>query len=225
VYDHYATGDKKTARIRVVNQTLQALSGLSASVQFINTDGEVKYADKKTPLAAGPLSSVLALEAPRIQGLGPAFFIRCRLNDSSGNLLADNVYWQSAVDDEVGPPENDNAFALSQESWADLTALNSMPPADVEASGALRTSGGWATATVRLSNRSKGPAFFLRAEIVNGPDGEEILPVTWDDNYVTIFGGESRVLEARYKISGASGKAISLRLQGRNLPVRVIRLN
>ena len=225
VYDYYATGDKTTAKVHVVNQTLKALSGLNVSVQFINLDGAVKYTNKKEHLDAAPLSSVLAMEVPRIKDLNSAFFIRCQLKDSIGHLLADNVYWQSTTDDDLGPPKNDNAFALSQDSWADLTALNHIAPADVAISGGTHQADGWVTATVTLTNRSKTPAFFLRAEVVGGPDGDQILPVTWDDNYLTIFGGESKTLQAHYKASDAAGQTPFLRMQGHNVAVKTVALH
>ena len=195
------------------------------SVQFINLDGAVKYTNKKEHLDAAPLSSVLAMEVPRIKDLNSAFFIRCQLKDSIGHLLADNVYWQSTTDDDLGPPKNDNAFALSQDSWADLTALNHIAPADVAMSGGTHQADGWVTATVTLTNRSKTPAFFLRAEVVGGPDGDQILPVTWDDNYLTIFGGESKTLQAHYKASDAAGQTPFLRMQGHNVAVKTVALH
>src|ERR1017187_2496583 len=165
------------------------------------------------------------MEVPRIKDLDSAFFIRCQLKDSTGHLLTDNVYWQSTTDDDLGPPKNDNAFALSQASWADLTALNHIAPADVAISGGTRATDGWVTATVTLTNRSKTPAFFLRAEVVGSPDGDQILPVTWDDNYVTLFGGESKTLVAHYKASDAGTQSPFLRLQGHNVAIRTLALH
>ena len=80
---------------------------------------------------------------------------------------------------------------------------------------------GWATDTVRITNRSKVPAFFLRAEIVAGADGDEILPITWDDNYVTMFAGESKTMKARYRVDNAIGSAHVLGLQGHNVAAKV----
>ncbi len=224
VYDYYATGDKSTAKIHVVNQTLKPLTNLSASVEFINLDGAVKYTNKKDHLEAGSLSSVLGMEVPRVQGLTSAFFVHCQLKDGAGHLLADNVYWQSTTDDDLGPPKNDNAFALSQEIWADLTALNHMETVEVGLAGTKREADGWVNVSVTLTNRSKSPAFFLRAAVVDGAEGGEILPVTWDDNYVTIFGGESKSLQARYRASDAAGATPFLRVEGHNFAVKTVAL-
>ena len=65
------------------------------------------------------------------------------------------------------------------------------------------------------------PAFFLRAEIVAGTDGDEILPITWEDNYVTLFAGESKTIKARFKVDNSTGAAPFLRLQGHNVAAKV----
>ena len=160
-----------------------------------------------------------------MQGLTPSFFVRCQLKDNSaGQLLADNVYWESTTDDDIGPAKNDNVSRSPRKSWADLTALNHMAAADVKVTGSSHQADGWATATVTLTNQSKIPAFFVRAEVERGPGGDEILPVTWDDNYVTIFGGESKTLQAHYKVSDAAGQAPSLRAKGHNMPEKTVAL-
>jgi exo-1,4-beta-D-glucosaminidase len=79
-----------------------------------------------------------------------------------------------------------------------------MPEAQVETRNESHQDDGWATSTVTLTNHSKSPAFFVRAEVVNGADGEEILPITWNDNYVTLFAGESKLI-GRHKVADAPG--------------------
>ena len=45
--------------------------------------------------------------------------------------------------------------------------------------------------TIRLHNPSQQIAFFQRAELLTAPTGDEILPIQYDDNYVTVFPGET----------------------------------
>jgi len=225
VYDYYATGDRSVAKIHLVNQTLTPLSNVTASISFINLDGTVKFSTQKEHLNVNPISSTSAMEVPRVKGLTPAFFVRCQLKNGEGRLLADNIYWQSTTDDDLGPVENDDGFKLKQSSWADLTSLNHMPAADVEMSGSLEQTQGWVVATVILKNRSKTPAFFMRAEVIGGSSGDEILPIVWDNNYVTLFAGESKKLQARYKVTDAPASPPFLRLQGHNVKVQVAPLS
>lgn len=79
---------------------------------------------------------------PRVKGLSPAFFVRCQLKSSDGRLLADNVYWQSTTDDDLGSPDTEDGYRLTQRSWADLTALNNMPAADVAMSSSSQQADG-----------------------------------------------------------------------------------
>ncbi|HLV86201.1 MAG TPA: hypothetical protein VKV39_04435 [Candidatus Sulfotelmatobacter sp.] len=216
VYDYFASGDRSKAKIFVVNQTLNSLANLQATVSVIDLNGAVKYSAKADHLASRPLSSTVALELPWVKDL-PLFFVRCQLRDKTGNLLADNVYWQAAAEDTLVPPDKENAFDSTQISWADLSALNGMQSATVSAKGALKEAHGWEIATVTLKNDSSVPAFFVRAEIVPGADADEILPITWSDNYVTIFGGESVTLEARYRRPDSQGSAPMVRVAGHNV--------
>ena len=71
---------------------------------------------------------------PRYPESSPVFFVRCQLFDSAGKLIAENTYWQSQKDDDLGDRKNDSGLTLRQDSWADMTALNTMPPVRLEIS-------------------------------------------------------------------------------------------
>jgi exo-1,4-beta-D-glucosaminidase len=218
VYDYYGGGDHSTGKIFVVNRTLAALSGLEASIALIDPDGSVRFSRKSGRVDAPANSSVTALELPRLENLPAVFFVRCQLRDHGGRILAENIYWDSTAKDVLVPPDKENAFDSSQIAWADFAPLNSMKPATVAATGQFSESDGWITAQVALRNPSSVPAFFLRAEITNSGDANEILPVTWSDNYVTIFGGESMMLEARFRPSEVGHGGMVLRVGGHNVP-------
>jgi exo-1,4-beta-D-glucosaminidase len=130
----------------------------------------------------------------------PVFFVRCALIDAGGDTLAENVYWQSQVIDDVGPPGNDSAFESNQISYADMTALNTMakPRLDITADR------DGADVDIALRNPSTNIAFFERAELLATEDGDEILPIEYDDNYVTVFPGETAHIRGRVPDDGGS---------------------
>ena len=70
---------------------------------------------------------------------------------------------------------------------------------------------------VTLQNPGVTLAFFLRAEIAAGAGADEVLPVRWDDNYVTLVAGEERELVARYRRADLQGAAPVLRVSGWNV--------
>jgi exo-1,4-beta-D-glucosaminidase len=89
-------------------------------------------------------------------------------------------------------------------SYADFTALRSMPQAAVNATALFSTSGSMGTARVTLRNPSRSIAFFMRLQ-VTGRNGEEALPVLWEDNYLSLLPGETRVVTATYNLRDLGG--------------------
>ena len=63
-----------------------------------------------------------------------------------------------------------------------------------------------------LENPSATLAFFVHLAVRKGAGGEEVLPVLWDDNYVTLLPGETREIAARYapKDLGAAKPVVSV---------------
>jgi exo-1,4-beta-D-glucosaminidase len=73
-----------------------------------------------------------------------------------------------------------------------MTALNSLPAAPLTVTGQRSVDGaGRDEVTIRLTNPTPRIAFFARAELTATRGGDEILPITYDDNYVTVFPGET----------------------------------
>ena len=117
--------------------------------------------------------------------------MRCQLFDDAGKLVVDNTCWQSQKDDDLGARSHDGYMSLRQDKWADMTALNTMPPVAVEMSATQTKIGKESHVTIRLHNPSAHIPFFERATISNKRDGNEILPIEYDDNYITVFPGET----------------------------------
>jgi exo-1,4-beta-D-glucosaminidase len=214
VFDAYATGDHSRAKITVVNQTPKEQNGLRVRVRIYHLDGKLRddRSVKGIRVTSGGAAQVLTL--PRLKDLTPVYFVRCELFDGTGKLLAENVYWQSTKDDDLGDPANDKAFDLKMAGWADMTALNTMRQVQLDVSARQTIADGENHVTIRLQNRTHSIAFFERAEITSTREGNEILPVEYDDNYVTVFPGE--VAEIHGKVDQSAGTAAWIKLAGYN---------
>jgi exo-1,4-beta-D-glucosaminidase len=220
VFDSYATGDHNTANIRVVNQTPVNQDGLRVRVRVYDLAGNVR--DDRTvdnlKVASGGTTQALAL--PKTVWDSNVVFVRCDLFDKAGNTVADNVYWQSQQLDDVGDPHNDSPFELKQASWADMTALNYMPRVPLDVTARRIPGSADNRVAIRLHNTSQQIAFFERAEVTSTPDGDEILPIEYSDNYVTVFPGETVDLTGTIPPSGVDASWV--RVTGYNTaPVTV----
>jgi len=220
VFDAYATGDHSRAKITIVNQSAAERTGLRARVRVYDLQGRLRDDRFSEPVTVAANGAEEAMALPRVGTMSKVFFVRCELLAPSGAVLADNVYWQSQQRDDVGDPRNDTAFALKQVSWADMTPLNTMPRATLRVSAQRGTADGAGGVTVRLTNDTARVAFFERAEVLATHDGDEILPIRYSDNYVTVFPGES--VELRATLPDDGPQANWVRVEGYNTPPMVV---
>jgi len=218
VFDSYATGDGRRAVVSVVNQSAEARGNLRVRVRTYDLDGHLRDVRWADGIGVAPGAAVRALTIPPGPADSPVFFVRCELLGEDGAQLAENVYWQSQRPDDVGPPSNDAAFDSIQVSWADLTALNTMPAAALTAT-ATADPADPGSVSVLLRNPTDRIAFFQRIELLATAGGDEILPVTYQDNYVTVFPGEEIEVRGGVLPGGAPPKWV--RISGYNSPPAV----
>jgi len=224
VFDYYATDNHQQAKLNVTNQTMQDREGLSARVRIYSLDGKVRYDKTVDKIDVKAQGVALALTMPRLHDITSTYFVRCELFDPEKSRIADNVYWQSTADDDVGDPSNDSQFLLKQVSWADFSILISMAKVPLEIFGSLHASGGRDSFIVSLHNPSNNIAFFERVEVTQGKDGDEVLPILYSTNYVTVFPGESVTISGHFRASELSRKQPWLRLEGWNTSKEVTQL-
>jgi exo-1,4-beta-D-glucosaminidase len=221
VWDYYATGDRSTAHVYAVNLRDQPLRGAAVTVDYYNLDGSLRFTRQAKGVDLDAFTSAEVLALPRVPGLSSTYFVRCRLTASSGApLLAENAYWQSTTEDDLGGSANDDQFTTRLLRWADLTALNSMARVPLKVSVAPNQASGPATVTLR--NDSGHIAFFVRIELTRGVDGNEILPITYDDNYITLFPHTSATVSARFDPALLGAEPAALRLEGVNVSRQVL---
>jgi exo-1,4-beta-D-glucosaminidase len=224
VFDYYATGDHSRAFVKVVNQTPHPRAGLSVRTRIYDIEGHLRYDRQARALTVDAGGVAQAMVLPRLTNITPTYFVRCELLDGAGTPLVDNVYWQSTTLDDLGPASNDRAFDLQQASWANFTALRSMPSVPLQVTGTVHASGSDSLVSFSLHNPTRNIAFFERVEVTNGKDGLEVLPITYDDNYVTVFPGETVVVHGRFRTSELATSRAWWRLRGENTSKQIAEL-
>jgi exo-1,4-beta-D-glucosaminidase len=75
---------------------------------------------------------------------------------------------------------------------------------------------------IRLHNPSPHIAFFERAVITDAKEGNELLPLEYDNNYVTVFPGETVQIQG---LLPQSVKASWVRVDGYNTPQTATAIN
>lgn len=176
-----------------VNDTRFEETGLTAKIRALDLEmNELLASELELELEPGRAREVLSLA--EVNPPTPVWFLDLRLADSAGNEVARNFYWLPAADDELDYP-NSLWFVTPTRRFADLTALDELPELELGISAEATAGETGPVVHVRLENPGASLAFFTELRVVN-LDGESILPVLWNDNYVSILPGESRLLTA-----------------------------
>jgi exo-1,4-beta-D-glucosaminidase len=226
MYD-YANGS-----VKVVNLTRARQDGLTASARVIDLNGTVKD-DRRVAVGGLASQDVQTVLSPKVPvDTSRTYFLELTLRRGA-TTVSRNVYWLSTKPDAIDWSKTIGAGSgavFQPDGYADLTGLQKLPPASVAATASTRRQGGDAVTTVTLRNNGKAPMVFTRADVRRASaDGrplggdDQVLPITWSDNDVTLWPGESQTLTARYRASDLRGSRPVVSLTGRNLSDRVVR--
>jgi exo-1,4-beta-D-glucosaminidase len=209
----YSYDDRSVAVVRD-GSSRTPVRGVRLRAQILGLDGSRKLA-RDTVIDVPADSSMRVFTLPEPTGVNGAYFVDLRLTDAGGRTLSSNFYWLSTRPDVLA--DTSTWYMTPVKSYADYTALRHMPQQSVRASAQFTRHGDMGEARVTLRNPGPGVAFFLRLQ-VTGRDGEEALPVLWEDNYVSLLPGETRRLTATYRVRDLSGGAPALVVSGWNVP-------
>ena len=188
-----------TSDVEVVNHRFDPLADLTVTADVYDLDGHKVASQRAAGMAAAASRCTPAFQVA--WPAGPAvYFVKLAMTDAAGRVLSDNFYWHADRD-------------------ADLRQLNGLPPVDLTVTVAARRDGGTAVTTVTLSNPSSHVALMAHASLRDDATGRRVLPVYYDDNYVSLLPGESRTLTAE---SAAAGR-FAVRLDGYNVAARTAR--
>ncbi|MBV9167360.1 MAG: hypothetical protein JO342_14570, partial [Solirubrobacterales bacterium] len=137
-----------------------------------------------------------------------------------GRVVDRNVYWLSTQRDTINWSKTLGQTRAIMTRYANLKALNSLREAHLKVTAhthARRGLGGANTVTdvtIKNTSGSRRVAFFIRADIRRGsaagvPDhgDNEILPVFWSDNDITLWPGESETLQVSYRKADLHGRS------------------
>src|SRR5258708_12293118 len=103
-----------------------------------------------------------------------------------------------------------------------MTQLEKLPPVKLGVSGRAVRRGGEEIARVTISNPSHSLAFFVHLQIKQGSSERDVLPIVWQDNYISLLPGERREVTADYKVKDLGNTAAFLKIEGWNiLPVKI----
>jgi exo-1,4-beta-D-glucosaminidase len=199
----------------LVSSQYQDASNLKLTAKVYNLDMTEKCSREET-VSAPADSTKQIFVLPEIHDLSPTYFLRFTVQDSAGKVVGSNFYWIS-TSPETLDWEKSNWYMTPTASYADYTALSQLPKVKLNVASSSERNGDVVVTHVSLQNPSRNLAFFIRLKVDRGKGGEEILPVLWQDNYISLLPGEKREVTATYHASDLGNAKPVVEVSGWNI--------
>jgi len=187
--------------LAVANITRLAQSQLSLRTRIVSLDNRLlaERIDSVT-VAANSVATVGKLDLKPLLEREALVLVKLTLTDSQGAILSDNLYWQGRD-------------AASHRRLMELAAQ----PIGVSARARKVDEG--TRVDVVLTNQGRAPTLETKITMLD-EKGVRVLPVYYDDNYVSLLPGESRQIEVL--CPSGSARCAKLALRGWNADAREV---
>lgn len=126
------------------------------------------------------------------------YFLSIQLKDQKANILFNNFYWLSKISDAMDYTQSTWYFT-PQTIYAQFSDLKKIETAKLRYDINIIKDGENEKMLVQLQNVSDKISFFNEMRVIDTETNQNILPVFWSDNYVSLLPGEKRTYSVTYK--------------------------
>jgi len=190
-----------TNSVNIINSMLKAYSGLKVKATIYNMDGSQKFSKEVTSNVAGDgIKQCFVL--PSISGLSDVYFVRLELKNAAGKVESINWYWLSSKKDELNWKKS-TWYYTPQSAFADYSPLSGMFKTTLSVAHTASGDKAMPGHQITIKNTGKTVAFFVHIRALKEKGGEDILPVIFGDNYISLAPGESRTIKCSYEARDA----------------------
>lgn len=188
-----------TGNVEVVNRSAGHQGKLTASCRIMDLKGNTVRTSSRE-LSCNEDSTAICQQVEFPQDSTSVYVVRLELSEGNeGTLLSENTY--------VRPASNGSRQQLLQ-----------LPQVTLKASCDMASS----HLTLHIQNPSGTPAFMIRL-CLKAKDGEQVLPVTYSDNYFHLMPGEEKTVTVEWDASDTRGLPVSIALSALNVQETTIR--
>jgi exo-1,4-beta-D-glucosaminidase len=213
--------DYDTNSVSVVNGKYQDLKNYKVTANLYNIDAkQAASRDASIDLAADSATKAFDLPAPA--NLSTTYFLKLQLQDASGNPVSGNFYWLSTKPDTMDWKHKKDTVYTPQKDFADLTGLNSLPQVKLEVDATAEDQAATSVIHLHVKNTSNSVAFMVHPRLTKGQDGDDLVPIFWDDNYFSLLPGEEKSVFAAFATSDLQGQSPFLYMDGYNVAPTIV---
>jgi hypothetical protein len=183
--------------VTIVNRRLQVEKDLEASVMVYDMKMKLLW-EKKATSEIAPNTYRDLFSIPPVNRLSPLYFVKLILKKKD-EVVSENFYW------------------LNSNKPSDWRDLNRLPMVKLKTEKNIVKQGDKRIVNLRIENPSDQLAFFIHLAVIKGNNGEEVLPILWDDNYFSLLPNETRVITATFDEKALDGAEPVIDVGGYNI--------
>ncbi|MCJ7449175.1 MAG: beta galactosidase jelly roll domain-containing protein [Bacteroidales bacterium] len=164
--------------------------------------------------------SMFIFKLPEIKNLTSVWFLDLRVYDKNNKEVDNSIYWLSLkkdIMDYEAAKKLPWPYYTPTKQFADFTALDKLPAIKLQYDYTFSKDEKYGKVSLRVKNPSEAIAFFIFIDVIDTETGKPILPVYWNDNYVTLLPGEERIYEADYFLTDSRCTKPLLEVQAWNV--------
>lgn len=201
--------------VYVSNLNPDKTKNLKAQLKIYDFNGKVIF-EKEETVSANGNASVKAFDLPDDKAYSKIYFLKMNLLDEKGKSIADNFYWLSTKKDVFDFKKSDWIHTPLMEH-ADFKDLDKLPKVKIEAQHTIKKENDKYEVTIKLKNPSDAIAFLIELNIAGDVSGKSIVPVLWDDNYISLVPKESRTIKVTFPVAALKGEKPVFKYKGWNV--------
>lgn len=205
--------------IFLANEDLNDAQNLTVKIKVFDIHSKEIFADQWTGNITGNTSKFI-YKLPEIKNLTSVWFLDLRIFDQDNNEVDNSIYWLSLKKDELDYEAAKKLpwpFYTPPKAYADFKALDKLPKVNLDFDYQLTKDDKSGIIQLKIKNPSEAIVFFVFLDVVDPAVNQPILPIYWDDNYVTLLPGEERTYKARYFLANAKSDRPELKINGWNV--------
>ncbi|MBS1840854.1 MAG: glycosyl hydrolase family 2 [Acidobacteria bacterium] len=210
--------------VAVVNGTQSPQTGLKVVAKLYDLSMNETFS-READVAVDADGVARSFAIPEPADISSTYFLNLQLVSAAGQIISRNFYWLSTKPDVLNF-EKTEWYYTPQTGYADFSALQTLAPASVKALlKPAAPAGHDAEFQVTLENTGKNLAFLVHLRLTKGKDAAEILPVFWEDNYISLLPGERREVQVRLRKSDLGPAQPDLIVDGFNAAPHTIHIS
>jgi len=205
--------DPAANSIYIVNSTLEPAFNLKMKATVLNFNLKVMLnVEKDVTIAANASHQVYTI--PDIDSLSTTYFLDLRMYDKD-KLVSSNFYALSTRKDSLQWKKS--TWYVTPCQYADLTELSKLEEVKLDVKKEIEKRGDDYIVDATVHNPTDKLAFMVYLSVRKGESDESVLPVFWDENYITLLPGETRKVDGHFHAADLDGTEPRLEISGWNV--------